>query len=300
MTGNPPSIKITEVGPRDGLQNEPTLVDTPTKVKFVRKLVDAGHKRIEVTAFVSPKWIPPLADSIELARALGPSPKGVTYAALVPNMMGYERAMDAGIDEVALFMSASNTHNQKNINATSREAWKRLKEVGFKARKDGVPFRFYISCIAGCPYEGEVDVRKVTRLAQKALDLGASEISLGDTIGIGYPKQIARMVRRLKKHIPLEKMALHLHDTYGRALQNVLGGLDEGITSFDTSLGGIGGCPYADGAAGNLATEDLVAKMHEMGIKTGLNLDKLCETSVWMESVLGRKLRRILSVTGDR
>lgn len=287
--GDQSAVRITEVGPRDGLQNESTLVDTPTKVLLIERLVQCGHKRIEITAFVSPKWIPPLADSVEVARAVKRHP-GVTFAALVPNMMGYERAVDAGIDEIALFMSASETHNKKNINATSREAWKRLKEVGIRACEDGVPFRFYISCIAGCPYEGEVDVRKVIRLSTKALDLGASEISLGDTLGIGYPQQIARIVKRLKKVIPLDKMALHLHDTYGRALENVMAGLGEGIKSFDSSVGGMGGCPYAAGAAGNLATEDLVSKMQELGIHTGLDLKKLIHTSKWMEGVLGRKL----------
>lgn len=285
----PSEVKIMEVGPRDGLQNEKTLVDTPTKIQLVNDLADAGLKRIEVTAFVSPKWIPPMADHAEVMHGIARR-KDVTYAALVPNMQGYEGALASGVDEIALIVSASNTHNIKNLNADTETVWERCREVGQRAVKDGIPFRIYISCICGCPYEGEVPLSVVSDLTKRTLDLGAYEVSLGDTIGIGDPNQTARILEALLSFVPLEKVAMHLHDTYGRALANAYVALAYGVTSFDASVGGMGGCPYATGAAGNLASEDLISMLDHMGVKTGVSLKKLCKISRKMEGVLGRKL----------
>lgn len=278
-----------EVGPRDGLQNEKTVVETAEKIAFVEALVEAGQRRIECTAFVNPRWIPPLADHSEVARGLKKRP-GVKFAALVPNMRGYENAVQAGIDEVAFVLAATDGHNKKNINATTDEALARYVEVAERAQEDGVPFRAYVSCAFGCPYEGEVPYAKVVRVAVRLFELGAYELSIGDTIGVGNPKQCAELVRALASEIPVEKLALHLHDTRGTALANVVAGLEAGVRSFDAAAGGLGGCPYAPGASGNLATEDLVYMLHGMGIETGVDLDALCEVSLRMEKLLGRRL----------
>ncbi len=294
----PPAVRLMEVGPRDGLQNESVVVDTATKVAFIEGLVDAGVKRIEITAFVNPRWIPPLADHAEVARAVAARKKpGVVYAALTPNTKGYESAQAAGVDEAALFLAATDSHNKKNINATTEEALQRYVEVAGRARADKMPFRAYVSCALGCPYEGEVAPEKVVRVAEQMLALGAYEISIGDTIGMGDPLHTARLVRALAKSIPLDKIALHLHDTRGTALANITAALDEGVRSFDSSAGGLGGCPYAPGASGNVATEDLVWMLHAMGIQTGIDLDAFAATTLKLEGVLGRQLpSRILAV----
>lgn len=278
-----------EVGPRDGLQNEKVVVETAAKIAFVEELVEAGHRRVECTAFVNPRWIPPLADHAEVARGVERR-DGVTYAALVPNMRGYESAVAAGVSEVAFVLAATDGHNQKNINATTKEALARYVEVAERARDDEVPFRAYVSCAFGCPYDGEVSFDKVVWVAKEMLALGAYELSIGDTIGVGNPKQCAELVTALGAEVPLEQVALHLHDTRGTALANVVAGIESGIRAFDSAAGGLGGCPYAPGASGNLATEDLVYMLHSMGMETGVNLEKLCETSLKLERLLGRHL----------
>lgn len=283
----PDRARLMEVGPRDGLQNEKTVVETPAKIAFIEGLVAAGAKRIEVTAFVNPRWIPPLADQAEVARGVEKDP-GATYAVLVPNMRGYDGVAGTIVDEVAFVLAASNSHNQKNINATTEEAFARYIEVAERAKADNIPFRGYLSCAFGCPYEGDIDPKVVGQLAAKLVELGAYEISIGDTIGVGNPRQCAELMRVLADYVSLDNVALHLHDTRGTALANIVAGLEAGVRSFDSAAGGLGGCPYAPGASGNVATEDLVFMLHGMGVETGVDLDALCEVSLRMEKILGR------------
>jgi len=283
----PKRVRIMEVGPRDGLQNEKTVVETSSKIAFIEGLVDAGVSRVEITAFVNPRWIPPLADQAEVARGVEQK-DGTDYAVLVPNMRGYENAMSAGVKEVAFVLAATDGHNKKNINATTDEAFERYVEVAARAREDGIPFRGYVSCAWGCPYDGDVAPKQVTDVVKRFIDLGAYEISLGDTIGVGNPKQTERLLREVKDNVDLNKVALHLHDTRGTALSNITVALQMGVSAFDSSAGGLGGCPYAPGAAGNVATEDLVYMLNGMGIESGIDLDKLCEVSLRMEKLLGR------------
>jgi hydroxymethylglutaryl-CoA lyase len=286
----PDRVRLMEVGPRDGLQNEKVVVDTRAKVAFLNDLADAGLKRIECTAFVNPRWIPPLADHAEVAFATTQPPlKGkATWAALTPNVKGYEGARKAGLDEVAVFLAASESHNQKNINCSTAEALARYGEVAARANADKVPFRGYVSCAFGCPYEGAVEVAAVVDVAEKLLALGAYEISVGDTIGVGNPRQVVELVRALKGVVDVGRVALHLHDTRGAALANIAAGLEEGVRAFDSAAGGLGGCPYAPGASGNVATEDLVNMLHGMGIQTGVDLDQLARASLKLETLLGR------------
>jgi hydroxymethylglutaryl-CoA lyase len=286
----PDRVRLMEVGPRDGLQNERVVVDTRAKVAFLSDLVDAGLQRIEATAFVNPRWIPPLADHVEVARAtrLPPLAGRARFAALTPNVKGYEGARGAGIDEVAIFLAASESHNRKNINASTNEALARYAEVTARAAADGVPVRGYVSCAMGCPYEGDVPVRAVIDVARRLVEMGCYEISIGDTIGSGNPRQTVELVRALKAEVDIDRLALHLHDTRGTALANITVALDEGVRSFDASAGGLGGCPYAPGASGNVATEDLVAMLHGMGVATGVDLSRLVRASLRLESVLGR------------
>jgi hydroxymethylglutaryl-CoA lyase len=288
----PDRVRITEVGPRDGLQNESVVVDTRTKIALLVDLVDAGLQQIEATAFVNPRWIPPLADHAEVARATRQAPLvgRARYSALTPNVKGYEGARAAGIDQVAIFLAASESHNRKNINATTGEALARYAEVTDRARADGVPVRGYVSCVMGCPYEGAIAPAAVVAVAEKLLAMGCEEISLGDTIGVGNPKQTVELVRAVKSSIDIDRIALHLHDTRGTALANITASLEEGVRSFDSAVGGLGGCPYAPGASGNVATEDLVSMLHGMGVRTGIDLDSLVRTSLRMEQVLGRTM----------
>lgn len=285
----PSDVRLMEVGPRDGLQNEKSVVETSVKLSFIEGMMQAGVKRIEATAFVNPRWIPPLADQAEVAknvRRIG----GATVAALVPNMKGYESAVACGVDEVAFVLAASQSHNKKNINASTEEALQRYIEVAERARSDGKPFRGYISCAFGCPYEGEIPLKNVIYVAKNFYALGAYELSIGDTIGVGNPKQTAQLIRALAGEVPLSSLALHLHDTRGTALANIAAALEVGVTAFDSSAGGLGGCPYAPGASGNVATEDLVYMLHGMGIKTGIDLDAFCDVSLNLEKHLGKKL----------
>ena len=282
---------MVEVGPRDGLQNEPDAVPTPAKRELIARLAAAGLRRIEVTSFVSPKWIPQLADADALAASL-PGVPGVTYSALVPNERGYARFRAAGgVTVAATFVSASETHNRKNLNCSIAEQLERMRPVLERAVADGVRVRAYVSTVCGCPYEGAVAVDAVVRLARALIDRGASEISLGDTIGVGHPSQIRRLVEAVAAEVPLGSIALHLHDTYGRALANVQAGYEAGIRGFDTAVGGLGGCPYAPGASGNVATEDVVALFEREGVATGVDLEALVDAAAWLEhEVLKRPL----------
>jgi len=288
------------VGPRDGLQNEPETVATEQKLALIDGLARAGLRRVEVSSFVSPKWIPQLADADALTAALPPHP-GVRYSALVPNLKGYERMRAAGtgvsptgggqIAVAAVFLSASETHNRKNVNCSIAEGLERVRPVAERARADGVSLRAYVSTVCGCPYEGEVAPAAVISLTRRLLDLGVGEISLGDTIGVGHPRQVRELVQAVAGEAPLERIALHLHDTFGRALANVQAGYEAGVRTFDASLGGLGGCPYAPGASGNVATEDVVDLFERAGVATGVDLDALVDTARWLEQdVLRRPL----------
>jgi hydroxymethylglutaryl-CoA lyase len=284
-------VVLYEVGPRDGLQNEPETVPTPAKRELVTRLATSGLSRIEVTSYVSPKWIPQLADADELAGTLPVLP-GVVYSALVPNERGYARfAAAGGASVVGAFVSASETHNRRNVNCSVAEQLERIRPVFERARADGCGARAYVSTVCGCPYEGDVPLAAVVSLARRLVDLGADEISLGDTIGVGHPAQVRALVAAVAGEVPLERTALHLHDTYGRALANVQAGYEAGVRVFDASLAGLGGCPYAPGASGNVATEDVVDLFERAGIATGVDLDALVDCSAWLErDVLKRPL----------
>jgi hydroxymethylglutaryl-CoA lyase len=285
-----PEVVVYEVGPRDGLQNEPETIATETKAELVRRLASAGVSRIEITSFVSPKWIPQLADADELCRVVA-RPPSATFSALVPNEAGYERFRAARLPVAAFFVSASETHNRKNVNRGIAEHLERFRPLAARARADGVLLRAYVSTVCGCPYEGDVPLEAVVELVRSLDALGADEISLGDTIGVGHPKQVRELVRAVADAVALERIALHLHDTWGRALANVQAGWEAGIRTFDASLGGLGGCPYAPGASGNVATEDVVDLFEKSGIATGVDLDALVDTTAWLErDVLRRAL----------
>lgn len=280
------------MGPRDGLQNEPETVPTPAKRELVERLARAGLRRIEVGSFVSPKWIPQLADAEALTADL-PELPGVVYSALVPNLQGYERMRAAGraVTVAAVFLSASETHNRRNLNCGIAEQLERIRPVARRAADDGLGLRAYVSTVCGCPYEGAVATRAVVDLARRLVELGATQISLGDTIGVGHPLQVRALVQALAGELPLERVALHLHDTWGRALANVWAGFEAGVRCFDASLGGLGGCPYAPGASGNVASEDVVDLFERAGIPTGVDLDALVDATRWLEQgVLRRPL----------
>ncbi|MBI4533663.1 MAG: hydroxymethylglutaryl-CoA lyase [Candidatus Melainabacteria bacterium] len=285
----PPEVTVFEVGPRDGLQNEANFVVTSGKVRLIEVLAEAGLTKIEITSFVSPKWIPQLADGLQVATTVKLPPQ-VTTSALVPNLKGYELARKAGLRAIALFMSATETHSKKNINKTITQAMVTLKEVAQLARQDGVKVRGYLSVVFGCPYEGQVNADHVAKIVSSLLEIGIDELSLGDTIGAATPLNVIKLVKLLSTTLALNKMALHFHDTRGTALANVLAGLDAGVTTFDASVGGMGGCPYAPGAAGNLATEDLVYLLESLGIKTGVDLDKLVTCGQIAQEILGKQL----------
>lgn len=285
----PKKVSIYEVGPRDGLQNETAVVPTESKLRLIEGLADAGLRRIEITSFVSPKWIPPLADSREVASRVERR-EGVTYSALVPNAKGLEGARAAAMEEIAVFLSASETHNQKNVNKTIDETFAAFEEVIPPALEAGMRVRGYVSTVWGCPYEGEVDAERSLAITKRLLDMGCYQVSLGDTIGVGTPGQTERILDRFAEEIPLEKLALHFHDTRGTALANALVGLAKGITTLDASVGGLGGCPYAPGASGNLATEDLVYMLDGLGIDHGVDLEKLVDVAELAQSLVGREL----------
>lgn len=285
----PERVKVVEVGPRDGLQNEEKQVSTTDKVRLIEALAKTGLKHIEITSFVSPKWIPQLADGLQVAQSLR-LPKAVITSALVPNLKGYEAAKAAGINEISVFMSATETHSKKNINKGIDEALNMLAHVINAAKKDNKLVRGYLSVVFACPFEGPVAPEKVSELSERLLELGVDEISLGDTIGGATPKTVWTLINLLKSKVDLGKIALHFHDTRGTALVNVLAGLESGVTIFDASIGGMGGCPYAPGAAGNLATEDLIYLLDSLGIKTGVQLSPLLDCGRLAEEILGKQL----------
>jgi hydroxymethylglutaryl-CoA lyase len=270
----PESVRIVEVGPRDGLQNEKSLVPTEVKVALIEALADAGLKSIESGSFVSPKWVPQMVDSASvLSRVRRVS--GVSYSVLVPNLQGLTAALECHPDEIAVFASASETFSQRNINCSISESLTRLTPVAKAAIDAGVKVRGYVSCVLGCPYEGPIAVEAVARVAKELYDMGCYEISLGDTIGIGTPVNAQRMLEPVSEHVPLSRLAVHFHDTRGQALANILASLDMGVAVIDSSVAGLGGCPYAPGATGNVATEDVLYMLDGMGIETGVNLSKL-------------------------
>lgn len=272
------SVKIVEVGPRDGLQNEKVIIPTAVKVEFITALGDAGLRVIEAGAFVSPKWVPQMADTAAVFAEI-PKDPGVEYPVLVPNMKGLERAIEAGVQSIAVFTAASETFNRRNINMSIDESFENYAPVVARARAEGMRVRGYVSTAFGCPYEGDVPPEKVLEVAARLLDLGCYEVSVGDTIGVGTPVQVQGVIGMLLQVIPAKRLAMHFHDTRGTALANTLGALEMGIGIFDASVGGLGGCPYAPGASGNMATEDLVYMLDKMGIETGVDLGRLVAAS---------------------
>jgi hydroxymethylglutaryl-CoA lyase len=268
------SVKVVEVGPRDGLQNEKVTIPTEAKIEYITALADSGLKVIEAGAFVSPKWVPQMADTAEVYREI-PKDPGVEFPVLVPNMKGLDRAIEAGVKSIAIFTAASDTFNKRNINMTIDESFTNYAPVAVRARAEGMRVRGYISTAFGCPYEGDVPAEKVLEVSARLLDLGCYEVSVGDTIGVGTPMQVQGVVGMLLQVIPASKLAMHFHDTRGTALANTLAALEMGIATFDASSGGLGGCPFAPGASGNLATEDLIYMLDHMGIDTGVSLDRL-------------------------
>jgi len=283
----PTAVRIVEVGPRDGLQNEKTIVPTAAKIELIDRLSATGLQTIEATSFVSPKWVPQLADAAEVFTGITRK-SGVRYPVLVPNEQGYERARAVGADEVAVFTAASEAFNRRNINASIDESIERFRPVLERARADGVRVRGYVSTVLGCPYQGEVPVADVVRVASQLHALGCYEISLGDTIGVGTPGKARAMLHAVAAEVPLHALAVHFHDTYGQALSNILACLEEGVAVVDSAVSGTGGCPYAHGATGNVATEDVVYMLHGLGLTTGIDLDRLVETGRWLAALLGR------------
>ena len=288
----PDQVSIYEVSPRDGLQNERATVPLRGKVRLIDALVAAGLKRIEITSFVSPTWIPQLADADELAETIEEHHKqpGVVYSALCPNPKGLERAKRAKVEEIAVFISASETHNRKNVNRTVEQSLSAFQDTIQPARAAGMRVRGYVSTVWGCAYQGDVDPKGALRIANRLLEMGCYQVSISDTIGAGTPRQTQRILEMFLAEIPSERIAMHMHDTRGTALANILVGLEMGIRNFDSSVGGLGGCPYAPGAAGNIATEDLVYMLHGMGIQTGIDLERLVEAGKAAESIVGRQL----------
>ena len=283
----PARVRIVEVGPRDGLQNEKSVVPTPAKIELIDRLSATGLSCIEATSFVSPKWIPQLADAAEVMAGIDRRP-GVRYPVLVPNLQGYERARAAGADDIAVFTAASEAFNQRNVNAGIDESLSRFEPVIARATADGVRVRGYVSTVLGCPYQGEVPLGDVVRVAAALHAMGCAEISLGDTIGVGTPGKARTMLRAVASAVPMSVLAVHFHDTYGQALSNLLACLEEGVAIVDSSVSGTGGCPYAHGASGNVATEDVVYMLHGLGIETGVDLDRLVATGQWLAGVLHR------------
>ena len=297
----PVQAKMVEVGPRDGLQNEPQPVAAAARIELIERLADSGLTAIEAGSFVSPKWVPQMADTDKVLAGLRRR-AGVSYSVLTPNMKGLEGALAAGATEVAIFAAASETFSKRNINCSIKESLDRFADVTRAARARNVPVRGYVSCVLGCPYEGDVSVDAVARVAAELFTMGCYEISLGDTIGVGTPAKAQAMVEKVAEKVPIENIAVHFHDTYGQALANVLAAMEKGVASVDSAVAGLGGCPYAAGATGNVASEDVLYMLDGLGIKTGVDLHKLAEAGRFISETLGRdptsKVARALAAKG--
>ncbi|MCB1598898.1 MAG: hydroxymethylglutaryl-CoA lyase [Xanthomonadales bacterium] len=280
-------IRLVEVGPRDGLQNEARHLPTASKIELIERLAAAGHRTVEATSFVSPKWVPQMADAAEVYAGLQQQP-GVAYPVLVPNLQGYERARAVGVAEIAVFGAASEAFSQRNINASIAESLARFAPVIERARADQVRVRGYVSTVLGCPYQGEVPLSDVVRVARTLYQMGCYEISLGDTIGVGTAGKARAMLKAVATEVPMVALAVHFHDTYGQALANTLACVEEGVRVVDASVAGLGGCPYAAGASGNVASEDVVYLLHGLGMETGIDLSALVETGRWISTLLQR------------
>ena len=285
----PPDVHIYEVGPRDGLQNESRLIPTDDKVAFIDALSATGLSAIEITSFVNPRWIPQLADAVEVARRIERRP-GVVYSALVPNRQGLDAAITAGMKEVAVFMSASETHNKKNVNKTIAATLEAFRDTVPPALAAGLKVRAYVSTVYGCPYEGAVDPQRAVDLCRELRALGCYQVSLGDTIGVANPRQVRDVLSRVFAEVPVGDVAVHFHDTRGTALANILVSVEMGITTVDSALGGLGGCPYAPGASGNVATEDVIYMLEGMGVRTGVDIDKLVTASQLASTLVGHEM----------
>lgn len=281
------SVRIVEVGPRDGLQNEARPISAETRIELIERLAGAGVRYIEAGSFVSSKWVPQMADTEAVYAGIHRVP-GCTYAALTPNLRGFEAAAAAGADEVAVFAAASETFSQRNINCSIAESLARFEPLMSAAQQAGIPVRGYVSTVLGCPYEGDIDVKAVSDLAWRLLDMGCREISLGDTIGTGTPGRARSMLEATASRVPMAQLAVHFHDTYGQALANILACLEAGVAVVDAAVAGLGGCPYAAGASGNVATEDVVYMLDGLGINSGINFASLCQTGDWITRQLGR------------
>jgi hydroxymethylglutaryl-CoA lyase len=291
----PQHVKIVEVGPRDGLQNEALAISAEDKVTLIEMLTNAGLTYIESGSFVSPKWVPQMATSSEVFSLLKPH-KNITYAALTPNIKVFDAAIAVGVKEVAIFGAASETFSQKNINCSIDESLHKFEPILIEAKKENIKVRGYVSCVLGCPYEGYIDVERVAEVAEKLYKMGCYEISLGDTIGVGTPDSVTKMLLAVSKRVPLEKLAVHFHDTYGQALTNIYAALQMGISVVDSAIAGLGGCPYAKGASGNVATEDLVYLLNGLGIKNNVNLDKLLMAGWYISDKLNKPPNSKVSV----
>ena len=283
----PSKVKIVEVGPRDGLQNEKQVVPTEIKIELINRLADAGVSVIEATSFVSPKWVPQMGDNSAVMAGITRHPAAV-YPVLTPNLQGFDSAVQAGATEVAIFGAASESFSRKNINCSIAESLKRFEPVVSAASALEIKVRGYVSCVVGCPYEGAIDPEQVASVAQTLFDMGCYEVSLGDTIGVGNPATISRMIEACAKRVPVAKLAGHYHDTYGMAIANIYASLQAGVAVFDSSIAGLGGCPYAKGASGNVASEDVVYLLHGLGIETGIDLAKLASIGDWISSAINR------------
>ncbi len=284
----PRRAKIVEVGPRDGLQNENRTVPVAVKIGLIDRLADAGLQVVEAGSFVSPKWVPQMADSGDVLRGIARKP-GVSYPVLVPNLKGLEVALAAGAEEIAVFSAASETFSRKNTNCSVAEGLERFRDVCDAARRHGIPIRGYVSCVLGCPYEGEVKPGAVAAVAEQLMALGCYEVSLGDTIGVGTPGKTRSMIEAVTRNLPVDRIAGHFHDTYGQALANCYAALDCGVAVLDSSIAGLGGCPYAKGATGNVATEDVLYMLNGLGIETGVDLDRLIDAGAYICGILGRE-----------
>lgn len=295
----PNSVKIVEVGPRDGLQNEPEAVPTAVKLEFIQRLADSGLQYIEATSFVSPQWVPQMSDHTTIMQALAQDTT-THYPALVPNLKGMQQAIECGVREIAVFTAASETFSQKNTNCSIDQSLERIAEVINLAKQHNITVRGYVSCVLGCPYEGDISGEKVREVAEELIRLGVYEISLGDTIGMGTPLKAQQLIANVSRHISIAKIAVHFHDTYGQALANILACLQMGVSIVDSAAGGLGGCPYAPGASGNVATEDVLYMLNGLNVDTGVDLKKLSEASHYIHQYLNRQPRsKVANVYGN-